>query len=54
VTDRDIKPGNAGTVHVMPRFPGEREHEESLRCWCRPRRDSEQPHLIVHERRAET
>lgn len=40
-------------VHVIPTFVGEREHDESLRCWCGPRQDAEEPRVLVHERRAE-
>ena len=40
-------------VHVIPVFDGERAHDESLKCWCQPRRDDEVPSLIVHNRKAE-
>lgn len=37
-------------VHVMPTGPGERPHEESLGCYCHPRRDESEPNLIIHNR----
>lgn len=40
-------------VHVLPVFPGEREHPASVDCWCGPRRDVEEPRLVIHERRAQ-
>jgi hypothetical protein len=40
-------------IHVVPSFPGEREHEENALCWCGPVRDAEQPRLLVHNRKAE-
>lgn len=39
--------------HVIPKFPGERQHAASVLCWCRPRRDEEDPRVVVHDRRAE-
>lgn len=40
-------------LHVLPEFPGEREHQTSIDCWCRPKRDEQNHRLVVHERRAE-
>lgn len=52
MTDRhDDEP--EARIHVIPCFPGERKHEESIDCWCRPRRDIEEPIVVIHERRAE-
>ena len=44
---------HSNMAHVIPEFPGEREHEASVLCWCRPRRDEEDPRLVVHDRMAE-
>lgn len=49
VPDRD----SPEDVHVLPVFPGEREHPASIDCWCGPRRDAEEPRLVIHERRAQ-
>lgn len=43
----------ADHVHVMPVFPGEREHTPSVLCWCHPRRDGQEPRVVIHERVAE-
>ena len=34
-------------IHVMP-TNDIKEHEESFYCWCHPRRDSEQPSVVIH------
>lgn len=34
-------------LHVMP-VNDLREHEMSLSCWCRPRRDVSQIEVVVH------
>lgn len=39
-------------VHLVPTNDIE-EHVESLLCWCVPRRDKEEPKLIVHNAFAE-
>ncbi len=48
-----MTPDSSDDLHVFPVFPGEREHDLTVRCWCRPRRDAEEPQLVIHERRAE-
>lgn len=35
-----------GDAHVMPMYG--REHETTVRCWCHPTRDDEEPGLVVH------
>lgn len=40
-------------IHCMPVFPGERTHEESVDCWCDPAPLSDEPSVIVHNRKAE-
>lgn len=47
------KNGHARRVHVYPVFPGEREHEERITCWCDPEPDPEEPRVIIHKRKAE-
>jgi len=34
-------------VHVMP-INDIKEHEESITCWCSPKRDTEEPEVIIH------
>ena len=34
-------------THVMP-INDLREHVDLPNCWCRPKRDEEEPNLIVH------
>lgn len=34
-------------IHVLP-INDLREHEESESCWCRPRRDEEEPTVLIH------
>lgn len=34
-------------IHVVP-INDLRDHVLNLRCWCRPQRDLEAPHVIVH------
>lgn len=35
-----------GERHVVPDFG--RKHELDIRCWCQPRRDEDDPSVIVH------
>lgn len=44
---------NPDDLHVLPEFPGEREHQTTMHCWCVPRRDQKNALLVVHDRRAE-
>jgi hypothetical protein len=41
-----------GNIHVMPTHDI-KQHEESLECWCCPKRDVEQANLVVHNAFAE-
>jgi hypothetical protein len=34
-------------IHVMP-VNDLREHESAADCWCRPRRDEEEPRVLIH------
>lgn len=34
-------------IHVLP-IDDLRPHERSDRCWCRPKRDDEEPRVVVH------
>lgn len=34
-------------IHVAP-VDDLREHQMSLQCWCCPRRDDEEPDLVIH------
>jgi hypothetical protein len=40
-----------GTRHVMPM---DRGHVVGLHCWCNPRRDTEDPDVIIHDDKAIT
>lgn len=44
-----IEPYRAGTsdLHVIP-INDLRDHDETPECWCRPRRDDDEPSVIVH------
>ena len=48
-----VECGEPRRVHVLPVFPGEREHVASPECWCHPTPDSAEPRVLVHHRRAE-
>jgi hypothetical protein len=51
----ELNPGPTGhlEMHVYPEFEGERAHEESPLCWCDPQPDAAEPHVHVHQRKAE-
>ena len=34
-------------VHVLP-IGDLREHAQSADCWCRPKRDDEEPRVVIH------
>lgn len=34
-------------IHVVP-IDDLKPHEQCDRCWCRPRRDDEEPAVVVH------
>lgn len=36
-----------GDIHVMP-VDDLRDHEETEHCWCGPRRDDEEPQVVIH------
>lgn len=36
----------ADDVHVTPMFGD--EHATTVHCWCHPRRDSDEPRIVVH------
>ena len=38
---------SGGDLHVIP-IGDLREHEDSDTCWCRPRRDDEEPSVVIH------
>jgi len=40
-------------VHTMPTHDI-KEHEESILCWCKPKRDDIEPNLIIHNVFAES
>lgn len=40
------------TIHVIP-TNDIKEHEESISCWCVPRRDVEEPSVVIHNAFAE-
>lgn len=40
-------------LHVIPVFVGERKHQVSRKCWCKPRRDRVEKRIVIHNRRAE-
>lgn len=42
-----------GDVHVLPAFPNERTHLESINCWCVPNRLPDTLAVVVHSRRPE-
>lgn len=34
-------------VHVLP-INDLRPHDQSTECWCRPRRDDDEPRVVIH------
>ena len=40
-------PGLLGDIHVIP-LNDLREHEETVHCWCKPRRDDEEQLVVIH------
>lgn len=34
-------------IHVTP-LGDLRDHQENAECWCRPRRDDDEPSVIIH------
>lgn len=45
--------GRPEDLHVVPDFPGEREHELTFGCWCQPARDRYVPSVVIHNRMAQ-
>ncbi len=45
---------SGANLHVVPVFVGERKHEASPKCWCKPRKDTVERGLYLHHRRAES
>lgn len=52
LAEETLAAGPSGAIHCIPFGPGERAHEESIDCWCGPARLTDEPRVIVHERRA--
>lgn len=34
-------------VHVLP-LNDLRDHDETADCWCKPRRDEDEPRVVIH------
>lgn len=47
-----LDPDDPRDRHVLPVFPGERPHDKTMRCWCKPRRDRRDSRMVVHSREA--
>ncbi len=45
---------NSNDVHLIPNFPGEPEHTDTINCWCEPEieepNDPKKCRVITHRR----
>jgi hypothetical protein len=46
-TAQEKEGSSMSEVHVMP-TRDIKEHEETILCWCKPKRDSQEPNLVIH------